>query len=189
MFTILRDEESGICMTDGSFLSTGSQVSVLTPPSSSACPTPSCHWFTATPNPLTSIYKPFIFAPGGSIGSATVSPQFGDDDPAKKVPRFQVQVIHVFIFLFIVVLCNMTCTPTIEMVWKCWIKQNGMSSHWCFFPSQFASINDKRENVLTVYLSRLSICVNRRNSLVDSWHDEGPYIELVPIEVFLLSVP
>jgi len=99
MFTILRDEESGICMTDGSFLSTGSQVSVLTPPSSSACPTPSCHWFTATPNPLTSIYKPFIFAPGGSIGSATVSPQFGDDDPAKKVPRFQVQVIHVLIFV------------------------------------------------------------------------------------------
>ncbi|KAK7471640.1 hypothetical protein BaRGS_00035737 [Batillaria attramentaria] len=42
MFKILRDEESGICMTDGSFVSTGSQ--------------------------------------------------FGDDDPVKKLPRFQSQV-------------------------------------------------------------------------------------------------
>ncbi|KAK7109985.1 hypothetical protein V1264_013929 [Littorina saxatilis] len=92
MLKILRDEESGICMTDGSFVSTGSQVSVLVPPSSSACPTPSCHWFTGTPNPLTSIYKPFIFAPGAAIGKATVSPQFGDDDPAKKKPRFQNEV-------------------------------------------------------------------------------------------------
>nr|KAG5689042.1 hypothetical protein BaRGS_006438 [Batillaria attramentaria] len=92
MFKILRDEESGICMTDGSFVSTGSQVSVLTPPSSSPSPTPCCHWFTATPNPLTSIYKPFIFAPHASVGTSTASPQFGDDDPVKKVPRFQSQV-------------------------------------------------------------------------------------------------
>ncbi|XP_076461075.1 secernin-2-like [Babylonia areolata] len=92
MFKILRDEESGICMKDGSFVSTGSQVSVLSPASSAACPTPCCHWFTATPNPITSIYKPFIFAPGASIGSSTVSPQFGDDDPVRKTPRFQSQV-------------------------------------------------------------------------------------------------
>lgn len=93
MFKILRDEESGICMTDGGFVSTGSQVSILSPPTGpSPCHTPACHWFTATPNPLTSIFKPFIFVPGSSIGTATVSPQFGDADPAKKKPRFQEQV-------------------------------------------------------------------------------------------------
>ncbi|KAL8560920.1 hypothetical protein ACOMHN_035860 [Nucella lapillus] len=92
MFKILRDEESGICMTDGSFLTTSSQVSVLIPPTSSPCPAPSCHWFTATPNPLTSIFKPFVFVPGVSVGTATASPQFGDDDPVRKTPRFQNQV-------------------------------------------------------------------------------------------------
>jgi secernin len=94
MFKILRDEESGICMTDGGFASPGSQVSILSPPvtQASTAISPACHWFTATPNPVTSIYKPFIFAPGCSIGSATVSPQFGDEDPVKKKPRFQQQV-------------------------------------------------------------------------------------------------
>lgn len=92
MFKILRDEESGICMTDGMFVSTGSQVSVLTPQIASSSSVPCCHWFTATPNPLTSIYKPFIFTPGASIGTATTSPDFGAEDPARKVPRFETQV-------------------------------------------------------------------------------------------------
>ncbi|XP_025095928.1 secernin-2-like isoform X3 [Pomacea canaliculata] len=89
MFKILRDEESGICMTDGGFVSTGSQVSVLSPQGS---PSPCCHWFTATPNPLTSIYKPFIFTSKAAIGTSTLSPDFGEEDPARKSPRFQSQV-------------------------------------------------------------------------------------------------
>ncbi|XP_059155680.1 secernin-2-like isoform X2 [Physella acuta] len=71
MFKILRDEDGGICMMDGGFITAGSQVSVLLPPSALA---PSVHWFTGTPNPATSIYKPFFFGPGAAVGDVTVSP-------------------------------------------------------------------------------------------------------------------
>ncbi|CAH1789541.1 unnamed protein product [Owenia fusiformis] len=84
MFKILRDEESGICMT-GAFLSTGSQVSVVPGPDSNS---PSCHWFTATPNPQQSIFKPFVFCEGSSIGENTTSPSYGAEDPVKIKPRF-----------------------------------------------------------------------------------------------------
>ncbi|RUS75212.1 hypothetical protein EGW08_017028 [Elysia chlorotica] len=70
MFKILRDEDGGICMMDGGFITSGSQVSVLMPDSS---PSPGVHWFTGTPNPSTSIYKPFFFGPGADVGGVTVS--------------------------------------------------------------------------------------------------------------------
>ena len=82
---ILRDEDSGICMR-GSFLTTGSQVSVLQPPGGTA---PCCHWFTATPDPCRSLFKPFLFCADVSLGDHTVSPQFGSNDPVKKKPRFE----------------------------------------------------------------------------------------------------
>ena len=87
MFTVLRDEESGICRTGktGS-VSTGSQVSVLFPRDD---PTPSCHWLTATPNPACSVFKPFLFCPDVDIGNMTQSPSYGAEDPARCVPRFQ----------------------------------------------------------------------------------------------------
>jgi secernin len=88
MFKILRHEDSEICMT-GAFLSTGSQVSLLRPGASGA---PSCHWFTATPYPSQSFFKPFIFTDNASIGDKTTSPDFGDKDPVKIKPRFQKQV-------------------------------------------------------------------------------------------------
>lgn len=88
MCKILRDEASGINMT-GSFTTMASQVSVLPPAGSS---TPPCHWLTATPNPSTSVFKPFIFCPQVNIGDLTTSPTYGDDDPVKKSPRFQSQV-------------------------------------------------------------------------------------------------
>ena len=88
MMKILRDEDSGICMT-GSFCSNGSQVSRIPPPGS---PVPACHWFTAAPNPNRGIFKPFIFGPNAQIGTLTVSPSYGDDDPVKKKPRFQKRV-------------------------------------------------------------------------------------------------
>lgn len=75
MFKILRDEDGGICMMDGGFITSGSQVSVLMPTGSSI---PDVHWFTGTPNPSTSIYKPFFFGPGADVGGITVSVTEGE---------------------------------------------------------------------------------------------------------------
>ncbi|KAJ9589848.1 hypothetical protein L9F63_017003 [Diploptera punctata] len=89
MFQVLRDEDSGICRSpDDSFPTTGSQVSLLGAVGSGK---PDCHWFTATPNPRTSVFKPFIFTPSSRISHHTRSPVI-EDDPAKVVPRFQRKV-------------------------------------------------------------------------------------------------
>lgn len=71
MFNVLRDKRSGICMSSGSFVSTGSQVSVLRKPESGI---PSCHWFTATPDPIHSVFKPFIFSEVVEFPPEVVSP-------------------------------------------------------------------------------------------------------------------
>eukprot|EP00993_Chasmostoma_nieuportense_P001119 NODE_2027_length_1300_cov_88.817562_g1929_i0.p1 GENE.NODE_2027_length_1300_cov_88.817562_g1929_i0~~NODE_2027_length_1300_cov_88.817562_g1929_i0.p1 ORF type:complete len:407 (+),score=109.29 NODE_2027_length_1300_cov_88.817562_g1929_i0:44-1222(+) len=63
MMSVLRDEDSGICMT-GSFTTTGSQISLLGEHPQ--------HWFTATANPAVSLFKPYVF--GEVVGSQTVSP-------------------------------------------------------------------------------------------------------------------
>lgn len=34
----------------------------------------SCHWFTATPNPKESVFKPFVFTPNARISPLTVVP-------------------------------------------------------------------------------------------------------------------
>lgn len=89
MFEVLRDVEGGICRpVSCAFPTQGSQVSVLSPPGSGK---PHCHWFTATPDPRHSVFKPFIFTPAVRISRLTVSPTF-DPDPAKVVPRFQTPV-------------------------------------------------------------------------------------------------
>ena len=85
MANILRDEDSGICMTGG-YESTGSQISILQPLSSKL---PSVHWFTGTPNPKNSIFKPFVFTPDVDTGSLCISPKFGDGDPRIVKPRFR----------------------------------------------------------------------------------------------------
>uniref|UniRef100_A0A8C2NF44 Secernin 1 n=1 Tax=Capra hircus TaxID=9925 RepID=A0A8C2NF44_CAPHI len=71
MIDVLRDKASGVCVDSESFLTTASIVSVLPQSRSSPC----VHYFTGTPDPSRSIFKPFIFV--------------DDDDPAKKEPRFQ----------------------------------------------------------------------------------------------------
>lgn len=71
MFRILRDEDSGICMRDGAFISTSSMVSVLNPSSSKR---PNVHWLTGTPDPVLSVFKPFIFTANASVGNLLVSP-------------------------------------------------------------------------------------------------------------------
>lgn len=73
MFEILRDESSSINFS-GELMTVGSQVSVL----SSNPNIPNCHWFTATPNPSLSVFKPFIFSAKNDIGNSTVAPVYGD---------------------------------------------------------------------------------------------------------------
>ena len=86
---VLRNEDHGICRVGKAGTATmGSMVSVLYPVSSGKL---CCHWFTATPNPQCSVFKPFIFTPDVSIGGLTISPTF-PDDPAKSKPRFKSQV-------------------------------------------------------------------------------------------------
>ncbi|GCB65267.1 hypothetical protein scyTo_0007680 [Scyliorhinus torazame] len=61
-------------------------VSILPQSSSSS---PCIHFFTATPDPTRSIFKPFIFVDNVKPVPKTQSPSFGDEDPAKQQPRFQ----------------------------------------------------------------------------------------------------
>ncbi|XP_058497687.1 secernin-2 isoform X2 [Solea solea] len=88
MMSILRDKPSGICMDSGGFCTTGSMVSVLP----RDCSRPCIHFFTATPDPSRSIFKPFIFSDCSTPVLRVVSPQFGPDDPIWEEPRFQSQV-------------------------------------------------------------------------------------------------
>ncbi|XP_053215554.1 secernin-1 [Podarcis raffonei] len=85
MIDILRDKSGGICVDSESFLTTSSMVSVLPQNLSSSC----IHYFTGTPDPSRSIFKPFIFVDNVKLVSKVQSPIFGSDDPVKKIPRFQ----------------------------------------------------------------------------------------------------
>ncbi|KAF7666951.1 hypothetical protein LDENG_00083360 [Lucifuga dentata] len=88
MMSILRDKPSGICMDSGGFRTTGSMVSILPRDTSLSC----IHFFTATPDPSRSVFKPFVFSECMTPVLRVVSPQFGPDDPVRKQPRFQSQV-------------------------------------------------------------------------------------------------
>jgi len=67
MFRVLRDKESGICRDcDAAFPTAGSQVSTL------SSTRPSVHWFTATPDPSRSVFKPFIFTKNAKISKHTI---------------------------------------------------------------------------------------------------------------------
>ncbi|KAM4026310.1 secernin-3 isoform 1-T2 [Anomaloglossus baeobatrachus] len=84
MMEILSDKPSGINM-EGGFMTTGSMVSILPQDPSQPC----CHFFTGTPDPARSVFKPFFFAPLIDPFVRTVSPVFGTEDPVKLKPRFQ----------------------------------------------------------------------------------------------------
>ncbi|XP_072332424.1 secernin-3 isoform X1 [Scyliorhinus torazame] len=84
MMDILRDKESGINM-EGGFMTTGSMASILPMDSNLHC----IHFFTGTPYPERSVFKPFIFVQNMRQFLQTSSPSFGPDDPVKKQPRFQ----------------------------------------------------------------------------------------------------
>jgi len=59
MMKVLRDENSGINRPSGNFPTAGSQVSILGSQSENLS---ACHWFTGTPSPSKSIFKPFSFS-------------------------------------------------------------------------------------------------------------------------------
>nr|XP_020452058.1 secernin-3 [Monopterus albus]XP_020452059.1 secernin-3 [Monopterus albus]XP_020452060.1 secernin-3 [Monopterus albus]XP_020452061.1 secernin-3 [Monopterus albus] len=84
MMDILRDKDSSINM-EGMFMTTGSMVSVI--PTNPALP--GVHYFTATPDPERSVFKPFVFVKHINQLKETTSPSYGPDDPVKKKPRFQ----------------------------------------------------------------------------------------------------
>ncbi|XP_053117526.1 secernin-2 isoform X2 [Hemicordylus capensis] len=86
--TILGDKASGICVDSEGFRTTGSMVSILPQDPHLPC----IHFFTATPDPSRSIFKPFIFVPNVTSFQQVRSPDFGDKDPIKETPRFQSQV-------------------------------------------------------------------------------------------------
>uniref|UniRef100_A0A0P4VWG1 Secernin-2 n=1 Tax=Scylla olivacea TaxID=85551 RepID=A0A0P4VWG1_SCYOL len=90
MFEVLRDEESGISRgTDHKHPTAGSMVSVV----SQGKGRPSCHWFTGTPDPCRSVFKPFIFTDNVKISPHIQSPHIPENqDPAKVVPRFASKV-------------------------------------------------------------------------------------------------
>ncbi|XP_016353499.1 secernin-2 isoform X1 [Sinocyclocheilus anshuiensis] len=88
MMSILRDKASGICMDSEGFCTTGSMVSILPRNPDVPC----VHFFTATPNPSRSVFKPFIFSERMRPVNMVMSPQYGPDDPVRTQPRFQHQV-------------------------------------------------------------------------------------------------
>ncbi|NWX23262.1 SCRN2 protein, partial [Aegotheles bennettii] len=81
---ILRDKGSGICVDSEGFRTAGSMVSVL--PRDPAVPC--VHFFTATPDPSRSVFKPFVFVADPKPVPQVRSPTF-PEDPAKQLPRFR----------------------------------------------------------------------------------------------------
>ncbi|XP_014366385.2 secernin-2 [Papilio machaon] len=69
MFNVLRHKESCICRgCEDTFPTQGSQVSALSANGLSV------HWFTATPDPSISYFKPFVFTPNAQVSTYTESP-------------------------------------------------------------------------------------------------------------------
>uniref|UniRef100_A0A8D0E9Z6 Secernin-2 n=1 Tax=Salvator merianae TaxID=96440 RepID=A0A8D0E9Z6_SALMN len=88
IMAILSDKASGICVDSEGFCTTGSMVSILPQDPQLPC----IHFFTATPDPSRSIFKPFIFVPNITAFHQVQSPSFGDKDPIRDNPRFQSRV-------------------------------------------------------------------------------------------------
>ena len=85
MMSILRDQKSGICMCGGGFRSNGSQVSVIQRENSRKH---DVHYFTGTPNPSKSCYKPLSFPCGKTETMAAVGDAYtsnGNEVPLEKI--------------------------------------------------------------------------------------------------------
>lgn len=76
MFTLLRS--SATSLAGASF------VTEIVADGGGSTPV-TCHWFTATPNPAESVFKPFVFTRNVRISPLTV---LVEDDPGVSVTRF-----------------------------------------------------------------------------------------------------
>ncbi|CAG5024124.1 unnamed protein product [Parnassius apollo] len=86
MFNILRHKQSGICRScDDTFPTQGSQVSSLSGKGLSV------HWFTATPDPSVSYFKPFVFTPNVQVSPFTESP----NEPKREHLLYKLHAKHV----------------------------------------------------------------------------------------------
>uniref|UniRef100_A0A2H1V495 SFRICE_017280 n=1 Tax=Spodoptera frugiperda TaxID=7108 RepID=A0A2H1V495_SPOFR len=75
MMNVLRHKDSRICRScDDTFPTQGSQVSSLSDKMKSV------HWFTATPDPSLSLFKPFVFTKNAQASPLIVSP----DEPLRE---------------------------------------------------------------------------------------------------------
>lgn len=72
-------EVGGLCSSPEKYIPVSSQMSVLPASSDSPC----CHWFTATPFPSKSLFKPFIFCRNASVGNEATFPTHLDRSAAK----------------------------------------------------------------------------------------------------------
>lgn len=82
MLGVLRDEDSQICRRPGTsaFPTAASQASLLAP---SSC----CHWFTATPDPVKAVFKPFLFEDPELLTLDTKSPAGKNLRPEQRQHR------------------------------------------------------------------------------------------------------
>lgn len=63
---------------------------------------PCCHWFTATPNPLLSVFKPFVFTPNVRISLHTRSP--APNESVRCIPIYiscVKQKVHLIIYKYL----------------------------------------------------------------------------------------
>ncbi|XP_048006207.1 secernin-3 [Leguminivora glycinivorella] len=86
MFYVLRHKKSRICRgCDDGFPTQGSQVSILTENGRSV------HWFTATPDPSVSLFKPFVFTPNCETSCYTESLQ----EPKHESRLYKLHADHI----------------------------------------------------------------------------------------------
>ncbi len=84
MMEVLRDKQSGICMCGGGFRSNGSQVSVIQRSNSNTSSNNrDVHYFTGTPDPSISCFKPLLF-PLEKRTSAEAAAEKNENDVSLK---------------------------------------------------------------------------------------------------------
>lgn len=83
-------EVGGLCSSPEKYIPVSSQMSVLPASSDSPC----CHWFTATPFPSKSLFKPFIFCKNASVGNEVTFPTHLDHSAAKSNGEHALYTAH-----------------------------------------------------------------------------------------------
>lgn len=87
---IRRIEVDGLCSSPEKYIPVSSQMSVLPASSDSPC----CHWFTGTPFPSKSLFKPFIFCENASVGNEVTFSTHPDHSAAKSDGEHALYTAH-----------------------------------------------------------------------------------------------